>query len=217
MKTCKKCNKEFPELMTIEGKRIRFYKRTLCHECFPFKSKKETIQKICKKCGENFSCYIKIDNVEKVLKGRSLCFKCQPFNSYKKNSLASIEATGMKICSKCNKEKPINNFSRQTKNIKGCSYCITCANIHNKEKRRSLKEQYVDYKGGQCLICGYNKYLGSLDFHHIDPNEKEFSMAQFKLRSFDQVKSELDKCVLLCANCHREVHAGITSLPEGVL
>jgi len=71
----------------------------------------------------------------------------------------------------------------------------------------------IDYKGGKCIVCGYNKCTWALEFHHIDPKEKEFSISdKGYTRSWDKVKIELDKCVLLCANCHREVEAGFTQL-----
>ena len=63
----------------------------------------------------------------------------------------------------------------------------------------------VDYKGGKCEICGYNKCLEALEFHHKDPNEKDFSIAN-NFKSMDKMKTEVDKCLLLCANCHREEH-----------
>ena len=79
--------------------------------------------------------------------------------------------------------------------------------------RRALKQKAVDYKGGKCLTCGYDRCNSALDFHHLDPNEKDFGIASNgKTRSWDKVKSELDKCVLLCRNCHAEVHAGLITL-----
>jgi len=76
-----------------------------------------------------------------------------------------------------------------------------------------FKEQCVAYKGGKCERCGYDKYIGSLEFHHKDPTEKDFSVAHARLTSFsERVKRELDKCELLCSNCHREVHALLKGL-----
>lgn len=73
---------------------------------------------------------------------------------------------------------------------------------------RRLKEQAVSYKGGKCQICGYNRYNGSLDFHHIDESQKDFSISG-KSISFQRLKPELDKCILVCSNCHREIHGGL--------
>lgn len=85
------------------------------------------------------------------------------------------------------------------------------------ERRRKLKTMAIEYKGGRCQICGYSKYQGALDLHHIDPTEKDFGLSQKgKTRSWEKIKVELDKCILLCATCHREVEAGVTQLPEGI-
>lgn len=77
-----------------------------------------------------------------------------------------------------------------------------------KNFRTALKQQSVDYKGGKCNICGYSRCIKALEFHHLDPSEKDFSLSVVS-KSFESIKPELDKCVLLCANCHREVHAGL--------
>lgn len=82
------------------------------------------------------------------------------------------------------------------------------------KRRRKIKSLSIEYKGGKCQICGYNKYQGSLDLHHIK-GEKEFGIAdKGYTRSWQKVKAELDKCILVCANCHREIESGVTQLPE---
>lgn len=75
-----------------------------------------------------------------------------------------------------------------------------------KNSRIKLKERLVEYKGGKCEKCGYNKCITALEFHHIDPNEKDFGIGSFNVLSFDKCKREVDKCILVCANCHREIH-----------
>ncbi len=65
------------------------------------------------------------------------------------------------------------------------------------------------------MICDYDRCPGALDFHHRDPKQKEFGLSDRGLtRSWEKTKNEIEKCVLICANCHREVHAGITQLPK---
>lgn len=77
------------------------------------------------------------------------------------------------------------------------------------ERRRKIKEMAVDSKGGKYSICGYNKYIGALEFHHIDPNKKDFGLGMSGMtRSWERVQKELAKCLLVCANCHREIHGG---------
>ena len=77
---------------------------------------------------------------------------------------------------------------------------------------RRIKRLAVEYKGGKCSNCGYSKCLEALDFHHTEPSEKEFTISSSSKKSWQVIKVELDKCVCLCANCHREVHAGITQI-----
>lgn len=65
----------------------------------------------------------------------------------------------------------------------------------------------VNYKGSKCEVCGYYRCIEALEFHHKDSSEKDFSISQKGYtRSWKKVKMELDKCILLCANCHREIH-----------
>lgn len=74
--------------------------------------------------------------------------------------------------------------------------------------RYEQKKKAIEYKGGQCKICGYNKYHGALHFHHLDPKLKDFSLSKTgQTYVWEDVQKELDKCILLCANCHAEVHA----------
>ncbi len=84
------------------------------------------------------------------------------------------------------------------------------------KRRRKIKLMSIEYKGGKCQICGYNKYPGALDLHHFKGN-KSFGIAdKGYTRSWDTVKKELDKCILVCSNCHREVEAGITQPPREI-
>jgi len=78
------------------------------------------------------------------------------------------------------------------------------------KRRRKIKQMAIDYKGGCCQSCGYDKCNGALEFHHIDPTQKDFSLSsKGHCTSWDKVKKELDKCVLVCANCHREIHENL--------
>ncbi len=77
--------------------------------------------------------------------------------------------------------------------------------------RKRKKIELVEYKGGCCQVCGYDKSVRALEFHHIDPNEKDFTISG-KSWSFERLKNEVDKCVLVCANCHIEIHEGLVKL-----
>lgn len=77
-----------------------------------------------------------------------------------------------------------------------------------KKHRKKIKERLVEYKGGKCVICGYCKNIVALTFHHIDPQEKEFGIGG-RNYSWERMVKEVDKCSLLCHNCHAELHDGI--------
>ena len=83
-----------------------------------------------------------------------------------------------------------------------CKKCSVDA-VHR--RRHRLKEMSIEYKGGKCERCGYDKSKRALSFHHLDPNEKEFTVSSAN-KSWDSVKKELDKCMLVCMNCHMELH-----------
>lgn len=88
----------------------------------------------------------------------------------------------------------------------GKKYCKQCNNDAVSKVRMNRKIECILYKGGKCIKCGYDKCLSALEFHHLDPNEKDFGISNSDRTSFEILKPELDKCVLLCSNCHRETH-----------
>lgn len=94
-----------------------------------------------------------------------------------------------------NKRKIIDEIEKKKRNY-----------IRVKNRRQKLKKMSVAYLGGKCIKCGYDKCIWALDFHHRDMEEKEFGISKYQNLSWDKIKKELDKCDLLCANCHREKH-----------
>ena len=76
--------------------------------------------------------------------------------------------------------------------------------------RKKLKNYIVDLLGGECVLCGYKRCRRALHFHHINPHEKETNISN--LTNINQIKLELEKCILLCSNCHCEVHEGFVDL-----
>jgi 5-methylcytosine-specific restriction endonuclease McrA len=83
------------------------------------------------------------------------------------------------------------------------------------KRRKVVRLKAIAYKGGRCQLCGYDRCPEALEFHHLVDGEKDFGVSsRGYTRSWDRVKEEVDKCALLCANCHREVHAGIAALPS---
>jgi transposase-like protein len=93
--------------------------------------------------------------------------------------------------------------------------CRRCRIEAVSARRRRVKEILVREAGGGCRLCGYSRYAGALQFHHVDPTEKAFSLSSRGLaRSLAKAREEVVKCVLLCANCHAEVEAGVATIGD---
>ncbi len=83
-----------------------------------------------------------------------------------------------------------------------------------KKRRKKIRQMAIEYKGAKCQACGYNRCAEALEFHHVNSPGKDFSISEKGYtRSWAKVKEELDKCILLCANCHREAHARSAAFP----
>jgi hypothetical protein len=96
---------------------------------------------------------------------------------------------------------------------RGYHRCVKCRAERVSAWRRRAKRRLIETAGGACVLCGYDKYPGALQFHHLEPAEKKFSISREGVtRSFAELKAEAAKCVLLCANCHAEVEGGYTAL-----
>ena len=84
-----------------------------------------------------------------------------------------------------------------------------------RKRRKKIRKMALEYKGDKCERCGYTQCMEALEFHHTISSEKDFSVSsKGYTRSWKRVKEELDKCILLCANCHREIHAQVSSSCE---
>ncbi len=96
----------------------------------------------------------------------------------------------------------------------GGTRCKRCRSEGVVNRRRRVKEMLVAEAGGQCSLCGYNRYVGALAFHHVDPTTKLMGLAsKGRALSIKTLREEAQKCVLLCHNCHAEVEAGLLALP----
>ena len=85
--------------------------------------------------------------------------------------------------------------------------CMKCRQDKVNRRRRKLKQMAVEYKGGRCERCGYCKCLAALEFHHLDPSQKDFAISQSgSTRAWERIQKEIDKCILVCSNCHKEIH-----------
>ena len=119
----------------------------------------------------------------------------------------------MKTCPKCERNLSLNEFyvRNRGKSKEPASWCKKCLNANSAERSRKLKRKAIEYKGGKCQHCGYDRYDGALQFHHNDPAEKDLRISSSR-RTFDKIKKELDKCTLLCSNCHSEEHGRINGV-----
>ena len=137
---------------------------------------------------------------------------CGTTKSIRGDSLHSITVGGCnnmvstksKTCLKCGE-----NFypKKQAKMRKYCYNCLPYENYDGAAVRRIVKQWAIEYKGKKCCKCGYNKCVQALDLHHLNPLEKDFNLSDRNLKlDWPLVKKELDKCILVCANCHREIH-----------
>lgn len=108
----------------------------------------------------------------------------------------------MRVC-KVHGETEFRNESRVNPKFR----CCKCCSESVQRRRAKVKQLAIEYKGGKCESCGYNKMQEVLEFHHRDPSQKDFGISAKGITwSFDRIKVELDKCIMLCANCHREEH-----------
>ena len=159
--------------------------------------------KQCQKCGKDLPNWMVIDGKMRSICKRKFCIECSPFRKH--NTSKYIAKNGYKVCTKCKRELPLNKFSMKTsKRIN--SWCRQCLYICQSGRDHKRKKEAVDYKGGKCVKCGYDKYYGALDFHHRDPSEKDVNFIKLRKRNWCDYKRELDKCDLVCKNCHAEIH-----------
>ena len=123
----------------------------------------------------------------------------------------NMTGTFTKECQKCHKK------FYPKKQAKTRRYCYECVPEYStatgNQMRKVIKKWALDYKGNKCEICGYSKCSEALDFHHINPQEKDFNFSDRDVAlDWEMIKKELDKCILVCSNCHREIHAGLRNL-----
>lgn len=114
-----------------------------------------------------------------------------------------------KQCSRCSAVKPLNDFykNRNTKD-KLYTYCKACFDKQNNARRDAIKERAILYKGGKCVRCliSYPETPSCVfDFHHRDPSTKE-DWKGIRKWGWERVRNEIEKCDLVCSNCHRTIH-----------
>jgi DNA-binding CsgD family transcriptional regulator len=100
----------------------------------------------------------------------------------------------------------------------GNYHCKQCRTERVAQWRRNAKDDLFREAGGRCRLCGYDKCLGALHFHHLEPRTKSFGLAmRGQTKAYAKLLAEARKCILLCANCHAEVERGVTTIPDELL
>lgn len=166
-------------------------------------------------CGEKKYCNDKCDQkyhnslkvgVNNCICGKSIyidstyCKSCMP--KYLKKKDRNVEYN----CENCGRKYKLADKRNGATTTK-------CASCQVNIRKYTNKIKAIEYKGGCCELCGYSKCVRALCFHHKDPNKKEFGISGNHCRKWEKVKEELDKCLLLCHNCHMEIHDTL----EGVI
>lgn len=137
-----------------------------------------------------------------------------------KNEKKEFFETNFKICHSCKEKKLKSEFYSRSDRREGCQpYCKKCSNKFFIERWIERKIWAIEYKGGKCVDCeaSYPSFPYVIfDFHHLDPSKKDMNWSKIRLTSIQKMKDELDKCVLLCSNCHRVRHHEILKVvPTG--
>jgi hypothetical protein len=117
------------------------------------------------------------------------------------------------IISRCERHG-VTEFGRRSSGYYRCRKCASEAVIRRRRKARLV---LIEEAGGRCALCGFDEIPAALEFHHLDPSQKEFGLsARGFTRSLELLRKEAAKCVLLCANCHAGVESGVRELPVGL-
>ena len=128
----------------------------------------------------------------------------------------AVSEKKMKKCRICGKMKPIEDFNYWNKS-KGSrmSICKECEHEKSRQTRDTKKQIITDLKEVGCAVCGEQDPI-CLDFHHYDPTEKSFNMSAAVMKTLPDMLNEASKCVVVCANCHRKIHAGVLNIQDYV-
>ena len=142
--------------------------------------------------------------------------KLYNLNGLSPNSKPRVADTGTKLCNECNLQKSITEFYSNGYTSKGTAKykakCKACSNTQRADLRKALILEYIStrFNTYACVKCGCTGPYKFLDWHHSDPSIKEFTIGQIAISSeeqfFSELVPELEKCVLLCPNCHRLEH-----------
>ena len=169
----------------------------------------------CEKCNKEITEDYRIDKVSKKTPPRFCSKSCshsrvRTEESKKKTSrsLYAKHGTEPRLCKVCDS---ILKYTNRSGVCRGCLDSSPTKTRYGylRDFRERRKKELIEYKGGKCIKCGYNRCIAALEFHHRDPAQKDFTIGNNKAnrsKTLEAIKKEVDKCDLLCSNCHREVH-----------
>lgn len=168
-------------------------------------STQSKVNHVCKNCSSLFPDWIIVAGRRRSLSNRRYCLTCSPLveDNDKRNKrhlkkYRVINGIECKQCNHCKEFKPITQFRY--------GECKDCSLVINRERKLAKKLRAIEYKGGKCTDCDGIFPPCAYDFHHLDPSQKDFTIGFGRDMLWEKVLPELDKCVLLCATCHRIRH-----------
>ena len=157
----------------------------------------------CVKCDRIFANKLKLDGKTYNLQRRKYCIECSPFKNHNTKKL-ELENHTEKECTNCKIKKLKSEFYKKRNSY--YSECKECFNKRTVKNITGRKKKILDALNiHACQLCSYSKCIGALEFHHIDPNTKVKYVTPHRV-GFEKALEEAKKCMVLCANCHREEH-----------
>lgn len=125
----------------------------------------------------------------------------------------------MRKCKICLKDKPFEDFYSNGKTPKGTPKFHTSCKLCEGSRIKSRRSEVINlaFKNASCILCGYDRCSNAIEFHHVYPETKKHNPGDMLKKNFNEsrILDELKKCVPLCANCHRELHAGLHTIHMG--
>ena len=164
----------------------------------------------CKKCNTQFPNFQAIEGKNRNLSARRYCINCSPFGKHNTRNLTIDKTYNDKErhCTTCQILKPITQYYWKPKEQRYHSACKECFKKQIKDIQIRNKLKAINYLGGICKKCGFDTPQALIFHHRNGMEDKEFIWTQMKGKSWEKIKKELDKCDVLCANCHLIHHAG---------
>ena len=193
MLRCQACDSEFPRFVVIDGKRRDLRGRHRCVNCRPFRSLRKPRRPVirglrllkCQACQREFPAKVVIEGKLRSLYRRRFCLECSPFGRHNTSKFPFGQTLDLAAE---RRRRRTESFRRSLR-----------------KRRRERKAALITAQGGACVDCGYAACIEAFQFHHLDPETKSLTLANFS-GSWDRLKAEAAKCVLLCATCHRLRH-----------